>query len=272
MTQVLALFLAKKFKIPLVTTCHGFFKPRWHRKKFPCWGNKAIAISKQVKKHLVSEFKVDEKDIYLVHNGVDLSKFKDYTIEEINNLRKKVGIPKDYFVVGVAARFSIVKGLEYFIKAIPAVLKERDKIVFLLIGYGKEESKLRQIAKHLKVEDKVIFLNPTKETYEYFCAMDIFIMPSIQEGLGISILEAQAQKIPVIASNVGGIPDIIEDKVTGMLVRPKDELAISEAILELIQNSSLYSKIKSNAYNRIIEEFTLEQMIVETEKVYKELL
>ncbi|MFC1646552.1 glycosyltransferase family 4 protein [Candidatus Omnitrophota bacterium] len=271
-TQALASHLAKKFKIPLITTCHGFFRPRWHRKRFPYWGNKTIAISNQVKRHLISDFKIDEKDIYLVHNGVDLEKFKDHTPEEINSLKEEMGIKEGSFVIGVTARFSTVKGLEYFIRALPQVLKARDNVIFLLVGYGKEEPKLRQITKDLNIDDKVIFFKPTKETYEYLCAMDIFVMPSIQEGLGISILEAQAQRIPVIASNVGGIPDIVEDRVTGILVESRDELAISKAIVELIQNKGLCSIIKENAYDRIVRDFTLERMITKTEKVYQEQL
>jgi glycosyltransferase involved in cell wall biosynthesis len=271
-SQVLAWFLSKKFKIPFVTTCHGFFKPRWHRRRFPCWGDKTIAISREVKRHLIFEFKVDEKSIKLVHNGIDLKKFRNYSSEEIDDIKKEIGIRRDCFVVGVAARFSIVKGLEYLIKAIPEIIRKEQKALFLLIGYGKEESKLKQLAKDLKVEDKVFFFNPTKETFEYLCVMNIFVMPSIQEGLGISILEAQAQRVPVVASDVGGIPDIIQDKVTGILTRPKDELSISKAILELMHDKSLSDSIKNRAYEKIIKEFSLEQMMIGTENVYKELL
>ncbi|MDD5005170.1 MAG: glycosyltransferase family 4 protein [Candidatus Omnitrophica bacterium] len=271
-TQVLAWSLAGRFKIPLVTTCHGFFKPRWHRKKFACWGNKVIAISRPVKEHLIRDLKVSEENISLIHNGVDLAKFREHTLEEINYFKKEIGIPDGSFVVGTAARFSTVKGLEYFIKALPAVLKENKQVIFLLLGYGEEEYRLRQIAKDLQVDNRVIFFRPTKDTYEYLCVLDVFVMPSIQEGLGLSILEAQAQRIPVIASDVGGIPDIIDNSLTGILVEPKDESALSNAIIELIKDNNLYSNIKNNAYDRIVKDFTVEQMVAKTEAVYKELL
>lgn len=271
-TQVLASFLAKRFSMPLVTTCHGFFKPRWHRRRFPCWGDKVIAISNQVKEHLISDFGVSQRNICLIHHGVDLNKFGDCKREDIDRLKGEMGIPKDFFVIANSGRLSAVKGLEYFVKAIPAILKDNEKIIFLLIGYGDQEQKLRQTAKDLNVEDRIIFFRPIKDIYEYLSVIDIFVMPSIQEGLGFSILEAQAQKIPVIASNVGGIPDIIEDKVTGILIQPKDESALSRAILELIRDKPLYENIKKNAYNKILKEFTLDEMISETEKVYKGLL
>jgi glycosyltransferase involved in cell wall biosynthesis len=102
-------------------------------------------------------------------------------------------------------------------------------------------------------------------------AIDIFVMPSIQEGLGLSILEAQAYKIPVIASRVGGIPDIIEDNITGVLVKPRDELAIGEAILRLIRDKNLCANIKQRAYEKLTQDFSLEKMVLETENIYKEL-
>ncbi|MFC1708798.1 glycosyltransferase family 4 protein [Candidatus Omnitrophota bacterium] len=267
-TQVLAALLARKFNIPFIATCHGFFKPRWHRRTFPCWGDKTIAISSQVKEHLMREFKVEEKNIFLVHNGIDLDKLEDCRPEEAGNLKDEVGINRESLVVGTTARFSTVKGLEFLIKSLPEVLKVRDNVVLLLVGQGREEPELRKLAKGLGIENKVVFFKPTKVTSKYVCAMDIFVMPSIQEGLGISILEAQAQKVPVVASKVGGIPDIIEDRVTGILVEPKNESAIAKAILELSQNKELYSLIKENAHAQLVNKFSLKQMVTKTEKAY----
>jgi len=271
-TQVLAALLSRRFKIPLVTTCHGFFKPRWYRKIFPCWGDKVIAISNPVKKHLINDFKVSDKDIYLINNGIELNKFRNYSPREIQELRRKMSLPEDSIVAGTVARFSTVKGLEYLINALPLVLKENRKVVLLLIGYGEEEERLKKIAKSLCIQDKIIFFKPDEDSYEYLPLMDIFVMPSIQEGLGLSILEAQAYKIPVIASNVGGIPDIIEDNVNGILVVPKDALAISKAILRLINDKNLCLNIRDRAYEKLVRSFTSEKMVLDTEKAYEEII
>lgn len=271
-TQVLASFLSKKFKVPVITTCHGFFKPRWHRKVFPCWGNKVIAISSQVMRHLINDFNVPKRDIALIHHGIDLGKIKKYSNDEINLFKRNIGIPENFIVVGTIARFSVVKGLEYLVKAAQLALKENDKIMFLFIGSGKEEPKLRQLTKDLGIQERVIFHSPVDNLSDYLCTMDIFVMPSVQEGLGLAILEAQARKVPVVASDVGGIPDIIEDSITGVLAQPRDESAISRSILKLIKDKSLYSMIKENAYNKITKEFSLERMITETEDVYREII
>ena len=270
--QVLATLLSRRFKIPLVTTCHGFFKPRWHRRIFPCWGNKVIAISSQVKNHLIRDFKVNSKDIYLIHNGVDLDKFKSYSQGEAQELKKEIFLPEGSIVVGTVARFSTVKGLDYLVKALPFILKENDKVVLLLIGYGEEENKLKAIAKDLKIQDKVIFFKPTRDSYMYLSLIDIFVMPSIQEGLGLSILEAQAYKIPVVASRVGGIPDIIEDNVTGILIESKNVLSISQAVLRLINDKNLCAYIKDKAYEKLNHKFSTEKMVLDTERAYKEIV
>jgi len=271
-TQVLAVSLSRKFRIPLVTTCHGFFKSRWHRRVFPCWGDKTIAISSQVKNHLINDFKVKREDVYLIHNGINPDKFKRHSLEEIEELKKEASLPKNCIIVGSVARFSTVKGLEYFIKALPLVAREYNNAMFLLVGYGAEETSLKQIAKDLKIEDKIVFFNPIKDSYKYLPVMDIFVMPSIQEGLGLSILEAQAQGIPVIASRVGGIPDIIEDNVTGILVESKNSGEIAAAILKLIKDKNLAAAIKDHAYERTVSDFSLEKMVEKTESVYKEIV
>ena len=267
--QVLAALLSRKFRIPVVTTCHGFFRPRWHRRKFPCWGNKVIAISNQVKQHLIKDFGVDERNVVLIHSGIDTQKYKTLGILEKENLKKEIGIKQNHLVVGSAGRFSTVKGLDYFLKAIPHVLKEHENVTFLLIGYGRDEERLRKISKDLKLGDKLIFYNPEKDIGYYLGVLDVFIAPSIQEGLGLSILEAQAQQIPVIASNVGGIPDIIDDKVTGVLVEPRDSIALSSAIVRLLYDARLREYIQKNAYYRVVDQFSLYKMIKQTEGVYR---
>ncbi|MFC1754568.1 glycosyltransferase family 4 protein [Thermoproteota archaeon] len=271
-TQVLSFLLSRRLNIPLITTCHGFFRPRWHRRIFPCWGDKVIAISSQVRTHLMADFNVEEKMIALIHTGVDLQKFKVRTPEEVKTLKREIGIGQNSLVIGSAARFSDVKGLEYFIRAALHVRKEKEDIRFLLVGYGKDEDRLRHIAKDLNIEDTVIFYKPVREIQEYLCVMNIFVMPSIQEGLGLSILEAQAQKIPVIASRVGGIRDIIDDNITGILVSPRDELAISRAILHLLRSEGQYKEFQQNAYEKLTREFSLYKMINETEKIYEDLI
>jgi len=269
-TQVLGCFLSRRLQIPLVTTCHGFFKPRWHRRVFPCWGEKVIAISSQVKNHLIHDFKVSPSRIYLVHNGIDLKKTREYSGEQIDNIKKEIGIPEGCIVVGTVGRFSSVKGFEYLIEAAREVLKNNPNMVFVIMGQGKEEENLKKLAKDSHLEGKVIFFKPIRDSFEYLPVLDIFVMPSIQEGLGISILEAQSQNIPVIASNVGGISDIISDNVTGLLIPPRDPSEIAKAIIRLSKDKDLCQTMRVNAFNQLKKEFSLEKMVERTKEVYED--
>jgi len=269
-TQVLATYVSKRMHVPLVTTCHGFFRPRLHRRLFPCWGNRVIAISQAVKDHLKKDFKVSEDAICLIHSGVETSQLAPLSAEEKAALKEAVGLPKDCYVIGNTGRFSSVKGLEYLLRAIPQVLVRRRDVIFLLVGYGKEEVRLRGITEETGIKNKIVFHKPERTIGDYLDIMDIFVAPSIQEGLGLSILEAQTKHVPVIASNVGGIPDIIEHRTSGLLVAPKDPQALAEAIVRLLNEKALREYIVQNASRRVAEHFSFSRMVDETERLYKE--
>ena len=270
-TQVLGATLSKKFNIPLVTTCHGFFRPRFHRKRFPCWGDRVIAISKGVKGHLINDFNVREKSIRLVYSGINIDNYKEYSEEQIDKIRNEHNISKDNFVVGTIARFSDVKGLDYLLKAAEIILKENDNFVFLLIGTGKEEDSLKKTSQELNIQHRVRFINSIVDSKIYFSIMDVFVMPSLQEGLGLAILEAQLHRIPVVASNVGGIPEIVRHNSTGILVEPKDRSSLAKAILQVKNDNSLRGLVVENAYQMVRKDFSLKLMADNIEKVYLEL-
>jgi len=271
-TQVLGTMLSKKLKIPLITTCHGFFKPKFHRKKIPCWGNRVVAISKGVKDHLINDFNIKENNISLVHSGINVDNAKECSSQQKEEIKSKFNISKDNYVVGTISRFSDVKGLDYLLKAAQIILKDKDNFVFLLIGAGKEEEKLKEISKELGIQDKVRFITSFQDSKKFFSVMDVFVMPSIQEGLGLAILEAQLHKVPVVASNVGGIPEIVRHNSTGILIEPKDQHSLAQAILQLKNDNNLRSSIIEKAYQMVISDFSLKQMAERIENIYKELV
>ena len=179
-TQVVASNLSRFFKIPYVTTCHGFFKPHGGRLIFPCWGNRVIAISEAVREHLVNQMKVAKEKIGLIYNGIDLDKFSKYRRpEEKDNFRleyKLSGAP----VIGIISRLSSVKGHKYLLASFAQILKEYPEEQLLIVGDGPEENKLVNLAKELKILGKVIFAKSTPDTTKPLSVMDIFVLPSLQ--------------------------------------------------------------------------------------------
>ena len=266
-------YLASLFtKIPYITTCHGFFKPKITRKLFKFWGIKVIAISEAVRAHLVNDLKVPKDKIVMIHNGVDIGNFKrNYNNEEKESIRKEFSLTKA-IVVGIIARLSSVKGHIYLLEAAKLILNKRKDIQFLIIGDGPEESKLKKHTKTLEIEENVVFHKSILDTAQALAVMDIFVMPSISEGLGLAILEAMASSLPIVASDVGGIYSLISEGKNGYLLTPKNPAAIEDAILKIINNSQL-AKDMGNLGQKICEkDFSLNVFADQVEKVYTQAL
>lgn len=271
-TQVLAALLSFFSGKPYVSTCHGFFKMRFFRKILPCWGQKVIAISDQVADHLGNDFHLDAERIVLIYNGVDVERFDAARREAgslTHNHKQALGLDPVKKIVGHIGRLSSVKGQKYFILAARQLLKKRQDIQFLIVGDGPEEADLRRMIHEYRLEKDVLMRPSVSDTAPALSVMDVFVMPSIQEGLGISILEAQASGAAVVASNVGGIPAIVKDGQTGLLCEAKDVVSLTRAIEALLDNNSLREFVISQAKAQVIEKFSAGFMAEKTKRFYK---
>lgn len=139
----------------------------------------------------------------------------------------------------------------------------------MVIGEGEEKKNLERLAQDLKIDDRAFFPGAIPDARRYFKNFHIFVLPSLSEAFGITILEAMSQKIPVIATNVGGIPEIIEDENTGILVPPKEPLILAQAIERLITDEELRLRLGEEGYRRYKENFTLENMCIKTKTLYR---
>ncbi|MFH2144562.1 MAG: glycosyltransferase family 4 protein [Candidatus Omnitrophota bacterium] len=263
-TQVVAAILSVMAKVPYLTTCHGFFKPNLGRQFFPCWGRKVVAISDAVEKHLKIDFYLPDDQIALIPNGIDIGRFV------VSARRDDIKVPVRK--VGIIARLSYVKGHRYLLEAMAEVIREFSDARLFIFGDGKIKNELIKQAQKLAITDKVIFLPAVFNTAEVLQEIDVFVMPSLQEGLGLSILEAQACGLPVIASCVGGIPTIIKDNLTGLLVSPRDARALAGAILKVMDNKDLAIRLGRCAREQVEYKFNLTQVAGQIEEIYKELL
>lgn len=268
-TQVLGCLLSKKTNIAHIYTCHGFFKKRLLRKLFPCWGQKTIAISESVKEHLTKDFGVKEKDIRIVHNGIDLERFGRCAKYDVRSTKKNLGLG-DGPVVGIVARLSDVKGHRYLIQAMRVILVKIPDAQLLIVGDGKEKRALVKLINDLGIEKNVFFIPSVTETTEVLSVMDIFVLPSLKEGLGLSLIEAMACGLAVIGSDVGGIKSLIQDGNDGLLVKPADSISLSKAILELLDDAKKRVYLGNNARDFIGRNFSQEEMVTQTEEVYLE--
>ena len=259
-TQVLGCLLHKYENVAHVSTCHGYFKKRFLRRIFPCWGQKVIAISGQVKDHLIFDFKVDEKKIMVVNNGIDINRFytgKDLVIGNVP-------------VVGIIARLSEVKGHVYLIKAMKIVLEKFPSAKLLVVGEGKMYNVLVNLVRNMNIEKSVEFIMRTEDTRVELAMMDIFVMSSLEEGLGLALMEAMASGKAVVGTDVGGIKSLIKNNVNGLLVKPADPESLAAAITQLINDPEKAKVYAREATKFIYGNFSLDKMCDGTEGVYLE--
>lgn len=262
--QVLAAALSRQTQVPFVTTCHGFYRMNIGRQLFPCWGEKVIAISEAVGKHLLLDFYVPQKKIAMIPNGIDVDMFR------VSPQRNDENHPDR--TVGIIARLSPIKGHVYLIEAMAQVVREFPDARLFIFGQGNIKYSLVNAAEKFKVIEKVLFLPAISNPAEVLREIDIFVMPSLDEGLGLSLLEAQASGIPVVASNVGGIPTVVRNEISGLLVPPRDAQALAGAIMRIMDDKKLAMRLGGRGRADVMEKFNVKFMAKKVEEVYAEVV
>jgi L-malate glycosyltransferase len=273
-TQVLGCIVQKMIRAPHVTTCHGFFKRRFSRIILPCWGDRVVAISDSVKDHLMFDLGVQERNIRLVYNGIDVSFFAEAARidpEERRSIRREIGLGEGP-VIGIIARLSDVKGHQYLIHAMKLVLERHPGVQLLIVGEGPMERRLIEISRTLDIEKNVIFVPTVVGTAKTLSIIDLYASPSLNEGLGLSLMEAMAAGIPCIGSDVGGIRNLIRHGENGILVKPADPAGLAAAILELLSDPGKAALLAEHASLFINRYFSQAEMLLRTEEVYRECL
>ena len=213
-----------------------------------------VTVSKYSSKKIVQLYRVDEKKIRIVPNGVDLEKFK--AVEGCEKVKHEIEANNKQCVFFVG-RLVPRKGLHFLIEAAKHVVKESKETMFVVVGDGPLKKPLISYSKKQGVSDNFVFLGDVHDDMLptlYSCA-DVFVLPSIQEGQGIALLEAQATAKPVVAFNVSGINEIVLDKETGLLVKP-DSYELANAILNLLSNRSLREKMGRCGRKFVSENFS----------------
>ena len=272
-TQVLGYLSSAKAGVPLISTCHGFFKHRrLLRRLFPCWGDRVIAISKSVWEHMVNDFHVPYEKVIVVYNGIELDKYSSASPERGLELRKKLGINASDMLLGAVGRLSPVKGYGYLIRAFKDISDTEDKARLIFVGEGPEKKALVNQARSLGIDNKIIFTPGGGPLEDYMAMFDIFCMPSVNEGLGLALMEAMAAGKPCIASDTGGLSELIEDGSNGLLVAPEDPVALGAAITRLIGDRSLRKSLGSKAAKKAMAEFSMERSVNATIEAYEGLL
>jgi glycosyltransferase involved in cell wall biosynthesis len=228
--------------------------------------HKTIVIAKQEEKQARRMVLFKKSKIVLIRNGIETIYFKE-KVEARKNLLEKINRSglENVLWIGTISELHKNKGLEY---SILALTKIETPFVFFIIGEGEERKNLEKLIEKYNLENKVFFVGFVENAKEYLPAFDIFTLTSIKEGLPYTILEAGQAGLPVIASSVGGIPDIIENNVNGILLEKTKMEEITKAIRFMIANPTERKTFGLKLQEKIEKEFSIKQMLEKTEKLY----
>ena len=225
---------------------------------------------KERDEHLEQGIASIEKYI-IIHSGVMLQQIMNKDID-IETGRKKLGIPQNSNVIGSIGRLVPVKGHKYLVSAAKIVTKEFDNAVFVFVGDGYLESILERQAESLGIRENIIFAGWRSDVIDVLGLFDIFVLPSLNEGMGKVLIEGMALGKPIVASSVGGIIDLVKNGDNGILVPPRDSDALAEAILKLIRNKNLAHELGKNGKAKVYPEYDTLVMIKQIEELYESLL
>lgn len=228
--------------------------------------DKICAVSKEIAIDLIDKENVSKDKVVVVYNGIDRDKFKEKLLEGV--IRREFNLTKEIPLVGIIARLNPQKGHQYFLEAALEVLKEIPETKFLIVGDGPLREEHKRLAVKLGVESKIIFTGYRTDVAQIISELDIIVLSSLAEGLPVVILEAMAMGKPVVSFKVGGIPEVIEDGRTGILVESKDTIALAKGIVRILKNKEEANKMGRLGKETIEKNFSLEAMIKKYEEIY----
>lgn len=278
---VLGRFAAYRNKVPCIYNSHGWsFSMDISEKKKRIYAFiericarytvKIINISDDEKK-LAIKYKIAKEDkMITIYNGIDLNKYsKKYNRSDILS---KLNIPESAFVIGMVARITEQKSPQVFISIAEKISNIVKNAYFILVGDGNLKEEIQDIIEEKQLKEKVIITGWTNEVAKYISIFNIGILTSKWEGFGLVLAEYMASGKPTVASNVGGIPNVISNNRNGILIEPNDIDGFVNAIISIKENEKMTNMFIENSYIDVRKKFDINRVVEEHEKLYMEVL
>ncbi|MBI2843798.1 MAG: glycosyltransferase family 4 protein [Armatimonadetes bacterium] len=251
--------------VPVVATVHALNTATCFR-----LAHRVIAVSNAVKKHVVGQG-IPAERISVIYPGVDMAAFSRNG--NADSIRRELGIPPGAPVVGMVAHLTRKKGHHVLLPAVEKVLSSRPECRFLIVGTGPLDFALRVTTKRKGLGENVVFTGFRKDIRDVIESMDVVVLPSISgEGLPVSLIQAMSLSKPVVGSRLSGIPEIVEEDKTGLLVTPGDHNELAQAIMRLVGDDNLRNQMGSAARERAQRLFSLQNCVDHTWRLYTQVI
>jgi glycosyltransferase involved in cell wall biosynthesis len=289
LTTIVPILMKKKFGIPIVLSSDGLVGTSWLygntivdsiAKMYTCTIGKflfnsydsLVFVNKNASKEVSNYFGIHKEKIHTISKGVNFEQFNLNISKSI--VRDRLGIKSDEKVLLFVGRLVSLKRVDILIGLTKRLLKDDFKIKTIIVGDGEYRKKYEKLAMSLKIKKNIIFVGPVphEEMHKYFAAADVIVHPSLSEGFPNVLLEAAACGKPIVATNTGGIPDIVIHEETGFLAKSKDVDSFVRYTKLLLTDEDLSRRFGKNAYEHVKKNFTWDRVVREYEQLYLKLV
>ena len=232
--------------------------------------DRLVALTEQERSDYVRYSVIPESKLTTIHSGVDVGRFQQ-PIEPMADKSSQPVFPPGRTVIGFVGWLLPIKGVDILLQAMTTVCQSAPQAMLVLVGKGQLEARMKSEVRRLNLAENVQFLGWREDIENILPLFDIFVLPSLNEGMGRVLVEAMAAARPIVASNTGGIPDLIQHQMNGLLVPPGDPRALARALLQLIRQPDAARRM-GQAGHRLAGRFSVEEMVDRIEQMYTELL
>jgi len=279
-SDILGTVAASLVGIPSVSTLHTLdtieekksatwrLKLRWFVLRNFC--SKIIAVSEKTRIHHLQLGKLGEEKVITLYNGIEISRFKKTEKAIQHQFKQSLKLPSNVQIIITVAVLREPKGIQYMLKALPAILDKNPNTHYLIVGDGSYGASLRELVVDLAIQEHVTFTGHRTDIPALLSISDIFVLPTLGDALPTVLIEALAAEIPIVATNVGGVPEIVENEVNGLLVPPGDSYELTQACLKFLQNQEFASQIVRAGNTIVQQRFNINIQIEQLSQIYEE--
>jgi len=277
--NILGNISAKLLRLPSVCTIHVMpsldvktklklhQKVEWFALRYFC--DRVISVSDEARQYHINISGASSNQVITVYNGIDLSNSMNSNRElERTAVRTELGIPVDADLLTTVAVLRPQKGIQFMIRALPEVIASNPNTYYLIVGSGSHQNALIEEVNKAGLNDRVIFAGMRKDVPRLLTACDVFVLPTLTEALPTVLAEAMAAKLPIVASRVGGIPEMVTDGQNGCLVEPEDLDGLASACIHLLKNAETRVAMGAAGWGTVNQKFNIERQVDQLEQVY----
>jgi len=249
---------------------HFRLKLKWFILKYFC--DTIITVSDKTREHHLRFGRLPENKTITIYNGIQLSRFQSPNRTRLDETKRILGLKPNAYVITTVAVLRGPKGIQFMIKALPEIIRHEPNLTYLVVGDGIYASELKYLVNELGLQDHVIFTGYRTDIPEILAVSDLFVLPSLGDALPTVLIEALAAEKPIIATKVGGIPEIINDGINGLLVPPADPESLTKACLKYIRDVEFSRSIKVKGAEIAKERFDIRIQARKLETIYNDLI